>query len=247
MIEGAVAQVLEYMRLVDEARRRHPADALAAHLRQVVGVALHPGRHEMAADAGVGAAALRHPGRGIVRAARAKIRRALDAVGAVRGQRGAAERGQHVRQFELGEARRQPVHQGRRDARGPQLAQRRQQRLAVAVGLADHHRAALGRQVVEQVLDLLLDDRALFFDYQDFFEPVGKGGQAGTLEGESQAWFVHPHAQLLEPRQGQTHPLEGLDQVEIGLAGAEDADARMRRGHHQAVDRIGAGKGLHRL
>ncbi len=47
-------------------------------------VAVHPLRHVVAADAGIGARAFRHHGRGIVRAARAEIGRALGDVAAPR-------------------------------------------------------------------------------------------------------------------------------------------------------------------
>ncbi len=52
--------------------------AFAAHLGEGRGVAVHPVRHEVAADAGQRAAALRHLGRGVVRAAGAEIGDALD-------------------------------------------------------------------------------------------------------------------------------------------------------------------------
>ncbi len=76
MIIGAVAEILEHMVALGERRLADPVRALAAHMGVAERVAVHPLRHEMAADAGIGAHAFRHHGRGIVRAAGAEIGRA---------------------------------------------------------------------------------------------------------------------------------------------------------------------------
>ena len=73
---GAVAEIGEHVLLLGERRDADPRHALAAHMGEGFGRAVHPQRHEVTADAGKGAAALRHLGRGVVRAARAEIRRA---------------------------------------------------------------------------------------------------------------------------------------------------------------------------
>ena len=70
MIVGAVAEVLEHVRARREGRLADPVQPLAAHLRERPrGPVLQPHRHAVAADAGRGDAALRHPGRAVVRAA----------------------------------------------------------------------------------------------------------------------------------------------------------------------------------
>ena len=76
MIVGAVAEILEDVVALGERRLADPLRALAAHLGEADGRAVHPQRHEMAADAGRRDRAFRHLGRGIVRAARAEERRA---------------------------------------------------------------------------------------------------------------------------------------------------------------------------
>ena len=57
----AVAQVGEDVRLVGERRLADPGHALAAHLGEGRGVAVHPGHHVMAADARPPRASLRAP------------------------------------------------------------------------------------------------------------------------------------------------------------------------------------------
>ena len=64
---GAVAEIGEDVLLVGERRDADPGHALAAHMGEGLGVAVHPQRHEVAADAGQRAAAFRHLGRGVVR------------------------------------------------------------------------------------------------------------------------------------------------------------------------------------
>ncbi len=79
---GAVAEVLEHVRRLGEGRLADPVGAFAAHLGEAFGGAVHPVRHVVAADAGVGARALGNDGRGVVRAARAEVGDADGGLGA---------------------------------------------------------------------------------------------------------------------------------------------------------------------
>ncbi len=62
VIVGAVADVLEDVRARRERRLADPVGALAAHLGEAEGGAVHPLDHVVAADARIGAAAFRHHG-----------------------------------------------------------------------------------------------------------------------------------------------------------------------------------------
>src|SRR5512143_3793216 len=84
MVVGAVAEILENMAAVGEWRLANPVRAFTAHLREAECLAVHPLRHVMAADTGVGAAALRHTCRRIVRTARTEVRDSLGDVGRFR-------------------------------------------------------------------------------------------------------------------------------------------------------------------
>ncbi|KAG1068608.1 hypothetical protein G6F40_017673 [Rhizopus arrhizus] len=66
---GAVAQVGEDVPFAGEILLPQPRHALAAHLAEGIGVAVHPHGHVMAANAGHRARSFRHAGRRIVRAA----------------------------------------------------------------------------------------------------------------------------------------------------------------------------------
>ena len=77
VVVGAVAEILEDVPARRERRLADPVGTLAAHLGVALGGAVHVLRHVVAADAGIGARAFGHDGRGIVRAARAEIGGAL--------------------------------------------------------------------------------------------------------------------------------------------------------------------------
>src|SRR5690606_3869098 len=86
MIIGAFAHVLEHVRHFYIAGQADPVGALAAHLGQAAGVAVHPRGHVMATHAGQRLAAFGHFGRAVVRAARTEIGAPAHAIGIV-GQR----------------------------------------------------------------------------------------------------------------------------------------------------------------
>src|SRR5882762_2765383 len=69
----AVAEIGEDVLLVSEGRLADPRRAFGSHVREGGRAAIHPYRHEMAADARGSAAAFRNARRGVVRAARAEI------------------------------------------------------------------------------------------------------------------------------------------------------------------------------
>ena len=70
----AIAQVGEDVLVGGERLLADPGHALAAHLREADGAAVHPRRHEMTADAAQRARAFGHHGAGVVRAAGAEPR-----------------------------------------------------------------------------------------------------------------------------------------------------------------------------
>ena len=113
---GAVTEVLEDMRLVTEARRGHPVHALGAHLDQARRAALHPARHEVAADAGQCARALGYLGAAAVRTAAAEVGLALDLISNVSQQRRHGEVDDAAASVQRRIQPRQPVGQHRHDA-----------------------------------------------------------------------------------------------------------------------------------
>jgi hypothetical protein len=239
---GAVAQVLKHMGHLGEHRVADPVDALAAHLDQAFGLARHPRGHEVTADAGLRARPFGHPGAGVVRTAGAEIRHALDRIAGVGQQFGRREVA-HVPQvvaerLVVGEVARNPVRHQLDQARRPQFAERRHQRRAVRVVLADDHRPLARRRVVEQVAQLRLDHRGLLLDDQDLLQAVRERAQARRLERERQPHLVEPHAGRGQHRRLDLQAPQHLHQIVVGLAAGDDAHARMGRHDHVAVDRI---------
>ena len=77
VVVGAVTDVGEHVRAFGERRLPDPGRAFGAHVGERRSVAVHPDRHEVAADSGHGSAPLRNLGRGVVRAAGAEVGQAV--------------------------------------------------------------------------------------------------------------------------------------------------------------------------
>jgi hypothetical protein len=73
MVVGAVAEILEHVIAGGKRRLADPVRALAPHMGVAERRPVHPLRHVVAADPGIGAMPLGHLGRGVVRAAGAEI------------------------------------------------------------------------------------------------------------------------------------------------------------------------------
>ncbi len=244
---GAVAEVLEDMRLAREARMRDPVDALAAHLDQPAGAALHPAGHEVAADAGQRARTLGHLRAGVVRAARAEVRLAPDGVGGVGQQRGHREVDDQRPAVERRVQPREPLGDHGHDARGPQLAQGRDQRPTLGVGLAGNPWALGVGHCVEQLLDLALDDRRLFLDDQDVLDIGDEVEHARGLDRVDQADLVDAHAGGGQRVGVERQAAQDLHEVVVRLADRHDAQRRARAGHDVLVDRVELRERAHRI
>ena len=177
MVVGAVAQVLEHVVALGERRLADPVGALAAHLGVAERLAVHPLRHVMAADAGIGAAAFRHAGRGVVRAARTEIGNALGDVGGFAQRMLRRLQPRDVgREFVVVAITQQPLADADRDIVGIERALDREQPVALLVLLADADRLVGG--AVKLLAHLHFDQRTLLLDHDDEIEPLRELGQA---------------------------------------------------------------------
>ena len=132
MVVGAVAEILENVIALGERRLADPVGALAAHLRVAERRTVHPLRHEMAADAGIGAHALRHHGRGVVRTAGAEIGNALGDVARLRGDALEFLQPRHaLRDVVVAVVLQQPLADADRDLVGIERALDREQPIAL--------------------------------------------------------------------------------------------------------------------
>ncbi len=238
---GAVAEVLEHVLRVRERRLADPGRALAAHLRVGHRAAVHPRGHVMAADAADRAAAVRHPRRRVVRAARAEVRLALHVGRELRQVRLLLLEEAHAL-LDVG-ARIEPKHALREhacDQRRRELAVRRQQPLAALVALADDQRPRARLPVVELLLELALDDAALLLDDDDFLEPVREAADRLGLERPAHPDLEQLDADLRRARLVDAEIVERLERVEMSLAGRHDAEPRRAAFDHRAVQRVRA-------
>ena len=244
VIVGAVAQIDEHMRLAGERAGAGPAQALAAHVAGQVGLRVGEAGHVVAADPGQGAGPFGKPGRGVVRAAGAE-ERLPDLVGAQGHRRhaGGRDAGEIVVHPVHVRAGRQAVGDGQRHFGHRQRAQRREQRMAVLVDLADHLRLGVGGQVVERRAGLTLQQRALVLHHHQRLQPAGEGAQAGGLQRPGHADLVDGDAQVGGFRQADAHGRQRLHHVLVGLAVGGDAEAPARAAEDLPVDLVGAGEG----
>ena len=238
---GAVAEVLEDVLGLGERRLPAPGRAFAAHLRERVGAPVHPGDHVVAADAAERARAFRHRGRGVVRTAGAVVRGTRE----VRARQGqlvllvldpAHARVDRLAAEEAAEA----LGDDHRDNCRRQLAGARQDPVAVLVVLADDRRARCVRPVVHRLLHLRFDEGALLLDDDDVLEAVGELADADRLERPGHADLVDADADVGRGFRVDAEVFERLQHVEIALAGGDDAQARLRRIDHDAVDAVRA-------
>ena len=227
VIVGAVAEVLKDVRAGGERRLADPVRALAAHLGVAERRTVHPLRHEMAADAGIGAHPFRHHGRGIVRTAGTEIRNALGDVAGLGGD--ALEFLQPrdaLREFVVAMVFQEPLADADRDLVGVERALDGKQPIARFVALADDDR--LVGAAVKFFADLDFDQRALLLDDDDEVEAGGEVGQFAAADRPRTADLEQPQPQLVAFDLVDAEFVERLADIEIALAGGDDADLRVR-------------------
>ncbi len=230
---GAVADIGEQMRDVGEFRHADPGAAFAAHLGEGAGLAAVVHRHEMAADAGGGEAALGQLGGGTVRAAGAEGGNAAQqAGGAFRCGRGGG-----LADVQPGFA--EQLREAAADDFRGQFHRRGEQLGAGEVGLADDVRAAVGAHVVEGFADLRLDEGALFLDHDQQALAAGEVADAVGIDRPGEAELLHREHRVL----GDVQHGEGVHRVEMRPADGDDADRGVGAAEHQAVDVVGAHPG----
>ena len=262
---GAVAQVGEDMGVLGEGRLAHPGHALATHLREGAGGAVHPHRHVVAADAGHGAAALGHAGAGVVRTAAAKpwhaVARGLALGDLERGLAGVQHGNALVHALgdvfghaDLGQA----LDDGARDEGRRQVRIGAQQPVLAGIGhrpfaavliaeLADHVGPHVGAPVVQLFLDLVFDDLALFLHHQDFLQAAREVARDGGLQRPDHVDLVHAYAQLAAGVVVQAQVGQGLAHVVVGLSAGDQAEAVVGTVDHVVVEPVGAHIGQGRI
>ncbi len=252
MVVGAVAQVGEDVLGLRKRRLADPWHALAAHVSEGRGRAIHPDRHDVAADPCGRAAALRDVGRGVVRAARAEVGDAVErdlrlVERSFLGVDPVDARAQLLHGARMKLQSLDPLRDHPRDHRRRELGVRWQQPVAVRpypfaflVELADHARPHVVAPVVELLLQLVLDDLALFFHHQDLGEPLGEVTHAFGLERPGHRDLEKPDADLGGLALVDAQVFQRLAHVEVALAAGDDAQPRLRRIDDDAVQLVDA-------
>ena len=248
MVIGAVAQLLEHVVGLGKRCLADPVGTFAAHVGVARHLAIHPERHDVAADPGIGAGAFGQLGGGVVRAAGAEVgkpcRDVFGIVGFLSFANGfeavlhalgaAAFLGQDTPDL-FGDHDGIERHAGREKLFGVQAAR------AALVPAIDPAAPAV---VEDGLLDLDLDQLALFLDHDDQVEPLGPFVEALHVHREGLADLVGREAQPfgfvgIDPEKRQ-----GMDEIQPVLPRRHEADLGAGLAPDPAVDPVGAGEGL---
>ena len=225
VVVGAVAEILEDVLARGEGRLANPVGALAAHMGVALGAAVHPLRHVMAADARIGARALRHMGRGRVRTAGAKMRHAH---GDVRHRLAPLLQPLQTAHTRLEILRRMIAQHatpdGDGDVVGVERALNRKEPVAALVLLADAD--GLMRRAVQLLAQLHFDERTLLLDHHDEIETARELLHAFRLQRPGRGDLIEADAEIIRPHFVDAEIVERLTHVEIGFADGDDADLR---------------------
>ena len=251
MVVGAIAHVLEHVRGVDKGAHANPRRALSAHVRVgdgALGVDIE--RQRVAADARARLGALGHLGRGVVRAARAVPRDArrrglVIAVDGRRWQQTPDPIGVGLENTARDQA---PVDRLGYIQRA-EFAVAGQQRLAFGVGLTDQLRGpAVRARVDDQARGLILDQRALFFDDQQFVATQRKVGEGLRLQRPDLRDLKYADAKGFEIGFSDAEHAQRIEGFQMPLADTDDPqpDGAGALALGLQVDAVGAGKGLKR-
>ncbi len=103
------------------------------------------------------------------------------------------------------------------------------------------------RAAVEQLLELALDQRPFLLDDEDLLETGGKALDLLALERPDQAELEDAQAEPRGLGLVDAEVVERLAQVEIGLAGRDDAEPRLGAVEDQPVEAVGARERQRRL
>ena len=235
MVVGTVAEVLEDVAGLDEGGLPNPVRTLPAHVGVGDVAAVHVGRHEVAPYPALGAASLRHPGRGVVGAPRAEVRGARhreDLTGAGLARLRVEERDAIVddgRGVEMGDAGRE----GARHVVGRDLREAGEQHPSRLVLVPDDPRAAPVGERIEGVADLQLGEGHLLLDDEELFEAVREPAHRFRVERIRHRDLEHRDPELVRGAVVDPQVEERLADVVPGLAGGDDSVAGppAREGH----------------
>ena len=97
--------------------------------------------------------------------------------------------------------------------------------------------------VVEILLKLALDDAALLLDDEDLLLVAHEGERAAPGERPDHADLVDVDAEAAAGGLVEAEEAERLHQVEVALAGGDEAEAGLRDAVEGAVDGVGLGEG----
>ena len=241
---GAVADILENVRHVREGRDAIPVGPFRTHMDRGDGIPVHPHSHVAAPDPGHGMAAFGHLGRAVVRASRTEIGATRDAGRRIRPSPDRRLiRGNRLPEAAVDHAEPvQPCSDRARNLPRIEHAVRREQRRSVGCRLSRNRRAKTRFHRVEKAGRLILDQRPLLFDEQDFLIALHKGPHLRGFDRPGEPRLVKTDAESLATFLIDPEPGQRLKHVEPGLSCRDDPEPLLRSVPDNPVDAVGCGK-----
>ena len=238
MVVGAISQILENMAAFGKRRFANPVRPLATHLGIALGRAVHPLRHIMAANAGIGAGTLGYFGRGIMRTSGAEIRDADARIaGFSQGHLGGLQPGHRCGDPGIGRALQDAAANRHRNVMSIKRTFDRKEPCTLFIMLTDD-RWLIGR-AIKLFTHLHFYERAFFLNDKDEFQPGSKGDEFIGHHWPWAAELHQPQPQRVGPHFINTEIIERLTYIEIGFARGENADAGMRpAGHDDVIEAV---------
>ena len=241
---SAIADVLEHVLATRERRLADPRHALGPHLGVAGGGPVHRLRHPAAADAGIALAALGQHGRRAVWTTTAEVEAAAQDVDHALGRAVGPQRFDPLAQCCVVVQGQQALADGDRHLVGIERHLGLEQCLTLFVELADD-----GRHVtpaIELLLELRLDQAALFLDHQDLVQTDGEFGGALRLQRPGHADLVETQTQPGGGLLRKMQIVKRLKHVEVALAVADDTQLGRRTVDDGPVDPVAARKSPYR-
>ena len=175
----------------------------------------------MATNTREGPTAFGHDGRAVMRAAGAEIGKPFGECGFRRLCR-CAQPTEPVSELFLQAKSRQALADDKRQMIDREGRARRQQRLAAFVELAGEPRPAVGIDGEQDACDLILDQRPLLLDYEDFFGAGTCSANELGVERPRHADAAEPDPQLLQSFGPQPKQFECLHDIRLRFADRDD-------------------------
>ena len=116
------------------------------------------------------------------------------------------------------------------------------QMIAFFIKLTDYNRSFINRPVIQLTGNLILDHTALFFNYQNFFQPFGELMGRNRFQRPIHTDFQNPDADFTSDGAVNSQIVQRFHHIKPGLAGSDNSQPRAGCVESDSIKPIGIGK-----